>query len=107
MYPAKSAGYRTLFKCIPVVLCCFVQAGRCEDKMKPAMTSTSNLFSDEGVAMLQQAYARRGRSALLRASGCNCHDVSLLPCVREPLMSKHCFVMGTQDCRGETVVFLT
>jgi hypothetical protein len=75
--------------------------------MKPAMTSTSNLFLDEGVAMLQQADARRGWSVLLRASGCNCHDVSLLPCVREPLMSKHCFVMGTQDCRGETVVFLT
>jgi hypothetical protein len=57
--------------------------------------------------MLQQADARRGWSVLLRVSGCNCHDVSLLPCVREPLMSKHYLVMGTQDCRGETLVFLT
>ncbi len=56
--------------------------------------------------MLHQADARRGWSVLLWASGCNCHDVSLLPCVREPLMSKHCFVMGTQYCRGETAVFL-
>ena len=57
--------------------------------------------------MLHQADARRGWSVLLRVSGCNCHNVSLLPCAQEPLMSKHCFVMGTQDCRDERRVFLT